>query len=157
MPLTMSSDSTINANCTSYNATTSVCIPYLHEFTRCLSSSSPSDDLDTLSGHLSEDALNKASQDIQYLKLFGPSLIGLREQCQLSIEPLICLYEVHLQNGESDIGPSINQCKHIEDVCDQELEKLRSSFPFIPVNEYFSRCTLNSPLDTKECNHAFNK
>ena len=149
--LAMSSDNTVNANCTLYNATTNVCIPYLCEFTRCLSLN----DVDTISGHLNEDALNKASHYIQYLKLFGPTLVDLREQCQLSIEPLICLYTVHLRGGKLDIGPSINQCKHIEDVCDHELEKLRSSYPLIPVDKYFSSCTPNSPLDTKECALTF--
>ena len=147
----MSSDNTANANCTLYNATTNVCIPYIREFTRCLSLN----DVDTVSGHLNEDALNKASRYIQYLKLFGPTLVDLREQCQLSIEPLICLYTVHLHSGKSDIGPSINQCKHIEDVCDRELVKLRNSFPLIPVDEYFSSCTFNSPLDTQKCDLTF--
>ena len=153
-PPAINSDDTIN--CTSYNATTNVCIPYLREFTRCLCLNSSSDDIDVhISVPLNEDALNKASRYIQYLKLFGPTLVGLREQCQLSIEPLICLYNVHLCDGESDIGPSINQCNHIEDVCDRELEKLRSRFPFIPVNEYLSSCTPSSPLDNKTCDPNF--
>ena len=104
---------------------------------------------------LDEDALNEASRYIQYLTLFGPTLVGLREQCQLSIEPLICLHYVHLCDNESDIGPSIMQCRHIEDVCDLELEKLRSRLPSFPINDYLSSCASSSPLDGKECDPTF--
>ena len=101
-----------------------------------------------ISGPLNQAALQEASNGIQQLKLFGPTF-GARQQCLSNLEPLICLYYVHLCDNGIDIGPSVMQCNHIKDVCDKEIEE----YPFLLalLDKYLSNCAPSSPLDNKAC------
>ena len=72
----------------------------------------------------------------------------IRQQCYLRLEPLVCLYSVHLCDNGNDIGPSEEQCKHVSHACDEELKYFRNS----QIDGYLSNCASESPFNNKDCN-----
>ena len=79
-------------------------------------------------------------------------LMFARPRCLASAEPLLCLLFIHLCGNGTDIGPSKNQCDHVSEVCDRELELLNEYHRHY-IDSYLSECsTAESPLDNESCN-----
>lgn len=112
------------------------CKEHLQSYTNCLMNS---DSVYVSHLHQQEQAVKK----ISFLSLISP-------QCRSSLEPLICLFFIHIcvDSHGMDIGPSKEQCRYTAKVCNNDLEKYKN---FIDVDEYLSNCALESPFDGKNC------
>ena len=94
---------------------------------------------------------DQAEEKIKFLSLAKYVNINLRQECLSSLEPLICLYFIHLCDDEmnTDIGPSEKQCRYVSEACDKELKLARENN--IQIEEYLLGCAQNSPFDNKKC------
>lgn len=140
-------------SCTLYNETSIECTKYLQQYARCISTPDSTGDnivLDLyISGSPNHTELKNAFDYLRYFQL----VYDIRQQCLTSLMPLICLHFVHICDKETGmaIEPSVSECKHVEDVCDKELEKLRAVFPSTSMDKFLSKCASSSPLDSKKC------
>ena len=141
-----SSVSSDNDTCTLYNATTE-CTEHIQHYARCLYDvDSPASKVDV---YISGSPNYKELESM--LNIFSESW-PIREQCLSNIKPLICLYYINICTKTTGIvvKPSVKQCKHVEEVCNKELEEIRSVLPHV-VDKYLSECVQTSPLDNKTC------
>ena len=75
----------------------------------------------------------------------------LRLQCRLSLEPLICLYFIHLCDNGTEVGPSQEQCEYVSDACDEEVKQISLPPISISVDEFLLSCALYTPFNEKHC------
>ena len=136
------------------NGSTLLCKGYLQSYTNCLKGSDSVNAAPDVyvSSPFQQTQTEEKIQSFLYL----PTLVGIsvRPQCDSSLKPFACLYFIHLCDNGTDIGPSEEQCKHVSNVCDQELKQIKGlnlRLP-IPVDEYLSNCASESPFDNKNCN-----
>ena len=98
---------------------------------------------------------DQAEDKIKMLSLYANVIdLNLRQECLSSIEPLICLYFIHLCDDEmnTDIGPSEKQCRYVLESCDKELKLAREKkIPVDYLEGYLLGCAQNSPFDNKKC------
>lgn len=98
-------------------------------------------------------AVGQASDYVNFLNTRIPQSF-VSEQCMMTLEPLICLYFVHVcyKDNDSfiDVGPSERQCTHIKEVCDQEL-KMAGIFGYTEFTNILLTCAQQSPLDNRNC------
>lgn len=129
-----------------YDETNSICKEHLKWYTSCLKGSDSADaNLDVyVSGPLYQTKIDEAHKVVGLLPVFGA-----RPQCRSNLEPLVCLYYIHLCYDEKDTGPSKRQCSYVLKVCDEEVDKLKGYG--ISVSKYFMNCAPNSPFDSKNC------
>lgn len=94
-----------------------------------------------------EENLSRAKFLIQYLTSpIVATQVHIRQQCHSYLEPIICLYLVHLCKDGMDIGPSEEQCKRVSNACDEELKQIKG----LKVEEYLSNCAPESEFN-KDC------
>ena len=94
-----------------------------------------------------EENLSNAKFLIQYLTSpIVAAQVHIRQQCHSYLEPIICLYSVHLCKDGMDIGPSEEQCKRVSNACDEELKQIKGFM----VEEYLSNCAPESQFN-KDC------
>lgn len=96
-----------------------------------------------------QERLSIAKNTLSMLSQYS-SIINLRQQCHLSLEPFVCLYSIHLCDDKINIGPSEEQCKHVSKVCDEELKTIRKLY--YQIDGYLSNCAPESPFNNKDCN-----
>ena len=115
-----------------------VCKEYLQSYSNCLMDS---DSVYVSHVYHQEQVVNR----ISFL-----SQIKISPQCRSSLEPLICLFFIHIcvDGHGMDIGPSQEQCRYTAKVCNKDLETYKS---FFDVDKYLSSCALESPFDGKNC------
>ena len=134
-----------NITCTLFDKTDTTCKSYLQQYTECLIAE-PTDVKHEV--YVSSTyQQNKAQETISLLQYLS-NLV--RPECLSHIEPLICLYHIHLCVDETDVGPSQKQCDYVSLICNEELKMARDK-NFLIVDEYLSACTSNSPFDSKHC------
>lgn len=132
-----------NITCTLFDKTETTCKNYLQQYTECLKAESADAKPEV---YVSSIQQNEAQEEIDFLQSFPSDIVS--SKCLSHIEPLICLYHIHLCVDEMDIGPSQKQCDYVSSICHKELEMARN---YISVDEYLSTCTPNSPFDSKHC------
>lgn len=99
-----------------------------------------------------QESLSKAKDAIRYLlqaQVFTG--ISIRPQCLSRLEPFLCLHFIHLCDNGMDIGPSVQQCRNVSKVCDDELKQVKKKFPNYRVDRYLSNCAPKSPFDNCRC------
>ena len=139
-----------NATCTLYNSTSIECDTYIKQYAECLNNDTDNNDI--YISPLNERSLKQASDYVYFLNTnLAQNFVS--QQC-ISLEPLICLYFVHVcyKEGNSfiDVGPSEKQCTYTKKVCDQEL-KLAGFFGYTELTKRLSNCAQQSPLDNINC------
>lgn len=150
--------SNVNVTCVLYDPGSEVdgtCKKHLQKYTKCLEGSDSANTEPNV--YVSSNYRQKEADDmIMYLHVYIIPFLDnkIRPQCSLNLEPFICLYYIHLcdQKKYKDLGPSEEQCLHIQYICDNELE-LAKQYDIIyrQLKEFFSSCEQNSPFDTKNC------
>lgn len=139
-------DKTNGSTCTLFDKTDKTCKSYLQQYTECLKDE-PADVKPEV--YVSSTyQLNEAQKMIRILQFLSPNLV--HPKCLAHIEPLICLYYIHLCVDETDVGPSQEQCEYVSSICHEEL-KLARNGNFAKVDEYLAACTSNSPFNSKHC------
>ena len=139
-------NSSSNITCTLFDKSDTTCKSYLQQYTDCLKAE-PADVKPEVYVSSSYEQ-NEAQKMISFLQSLPSN--SVRPKCLSHIEPLICLYHIHLCVDDMDVGPSQEQCEYVSSICDKELEmarKLSSSL----VDKYLSTCTPNSPFVSKHC------
>ena len=134
-----------NITCTLFNETDTTCKSYLQQYTECLKAKPSDVKPEVYVSSIYQQ--NEAQEIISRLQSLPSNFV--HPKCLLHIEPLICLYFIHLCVGETDVGPSLEQCVYVSSVCEEEV-KLARRFNF-NLDEYLSTCTPNSPFDSKHC------
>lgn len=149
----MANDNGHNTTCESalYDRNNSICKQHLQAYTNCLKGSrSEKANPDVYVSSPFQQNLMHAESIIGLLP-FAYTKVNVRPQCRLSLEPLICLYYIHLCDNGTDIGPNQEQCGYVSNVCDNELEQTKKLNLPIPVEEVLSSCASGGPFDEKNC------
>ena len=152
---TIADNSSNNITCESalYNKNNSICKQYLQSYTNCLKGShSEKANPDVYVSSPFERLQAEAEFKINLLSLASEvTKVNVRPQCRLSLEPLICLYYIHLCDNGTDIGPNQEQCGYVSNACDKELEQIKILNLPISVEEFLSGCVSGGPFDKKNC------
>ena len=142
-------DFSTNETCTPFGKNNShfPCTVYLQQYTNCLRDSMETDSDVYISHPLTQQTLTETNKYIGLLRS-----LSLRQQCLLSVEPLICLNYINLCDYDESLGPislirpSKKQCAHVLNVCDEEIESF-----IMNQNDILPMCAPSSPLDDKNC------
>ena len=130
------------------------CTYYLRQYTECLNNDSYTYGDDIYVSTLDQKSTTQVSIILQ---LVNNPIVS--PQCLINLEPFICLHFIHICYDDNDtlvdVGPSKNQCRHIEEVCDMEL-KFAQEFFKLNFSEYLSNCDPHSAIDRKACSTQSN-